>query len=131
MDTQSKAAAISFLLLLNACATTGQSTLLGATVGGVTGAALGQAHSQNSEGTATGAVIGAGLGAVMGFLSHMGKKKAEVKTEQPKPGSDEDTFPALTKPKLRSIWVPDKVEGNKYIKGHWIYVIENAGSWSP
>ena len=39
-------------------------------------------------------------------------------------------FPHLTKPKLRSMWVPDQIEGNKYIEGHFIYLIEDAGSWS-
>ena len=128
MDNQVKAAAMSCLLLLNGCATTTQSTLLGAAVGGVAGGALGQAQSQNSEGTMAGAAIGVGVGALLGFLSGKSKKKEEVKdTKLP---SDEDTFPALTKPKLRSMWVPDKVEGNKYIKGHWIYIIEDAGAWS-
>ncbi|PIU00997.1 MAG: hypothetical protein COT74_00350 [Bdellovibrionales bacterium CG10_big_fil_rev_8_21_14_0_10_45_34] len=129
MDNQTKAAVVSCLLFLNACATTTQSALLGAAVGGVAGGAIGQAQTQDSQGTLTGAAIGVGVGALMGFLSGKGKKKEDLKTEA-KTLSDEDTYPALTKPKLRSVWVPDKVEGNKYIKGHWIYVIEDAGSWS-
>jgi len=39
-------------------------------------------------------------------------------------------YPSLTKPKLRSMWVPDQIEGNKYIEGHYIYIIEDPGSWT-
>jgi uncharacterized membrane protein YebE (DUF533 family) len=128
MDINTKAIIASLFLFLNACATATQSTLLGAAVGGTVGATLGQAQSQNSQGTITGAAIGVGVGGLLGFLSHKDKKKDETKVESK---GSEDEFPALTKPKLRSMWVPDKVEGNKYIKGHWIYIIEDPGSWSP
>jgi hypothetical protein len=116
-------------LFLSACATSTHSALFGAAVGGGIGGGIGQLESKNFRGTASGMLIGASLGGLVGFLAH--KDQAKTTPEAPKsaePTSDE--FPALTKPKLRSMWVPDTIEGNKYIKGHFIYVIEDPGTWS-
>lgn len=115
-------------LILSGCATAPKSVLLGAAIGGASGAAIGQNQSHDSQGTMTGLAIGAGIGGIIGYLAHIGKK-TPAKTDSTT-SNDEYNFPDLTKPKLRSVWVPDKIEGNKYIKGHWIYVIEDAGSWS-
>lgn len=54
-------------------------------------------------------------------------KKQEVKTI---PQGEEDDAPALTKPKIRSFIVPDTIEGNKYIKAHRVYILEDPGSWT-
>ena len=32
----------------------------------------------------------------------------------------EDKSPALTSPKVRKVWVPEKIEGDKFIEGHWM-----------
>lgn len=116
-------------LLFTSCATTTQSALLGAAVGGGIGAGVGQLESKNFRGTATGLLIGAGVGGLVGLLSHKDQEKRPA-DELPAAKPDEAEFPPLTKPKLRSMWVPDKIEGNKYIKGHFIYVIEDPGNWS-
>ena len=55
---------------------------------------------------------------------------ASAPKRPPSSPKSEGIFPSLTKPKLRSMWVPDQIEGNKYIEGHFIYVIEDSGSWS-
>lgn len=128
MDIKIKTALLMMPLLLNACATATRSSILGAAIGGAAGGLVGQAQSQNSQGTVTGAVIGAGLGGLIGFLSHKEKKESGAKTDTS--NKVEDEFPSLIRPKLRSMWVPDTIEGNKYIKGHFIYIIEDAGSWS-
>ncbi|MBK9294890.1 MAG: glycine zipper 2TM domain-containing protein [Oligoflexia bacterium] len=128
MDIKVKTALLLMPILLNSCATATQSTLLGAAVGGTAGGLLGQAQTANSEGTLVGAAIGVGLGGLIGLLSHKEKKAEQNKIEST--SKDLDEFPALTRPKLRSIWVPDAIEGNKYIKGHYIYVIENPGTWT-
>lgn len=127
MDIKLKAALISLFLVLSGCATATRSTLLGTAVGGAIGGTLGQGTSHNSSGTAIGAVIGASLGSLLGYLSY--KSKKDIKGEQTTTNA-EDEFPSLTKPKLRSVWIPDRVEGNKYIRGHWMFVIEDPGAWS-
>tara|TARA_B110001454_G_scaffold122549_1_gene114452 strand:+ start:43191 stop:43589 length:399 start_codon:yes stop_codon:yes gene_type:complete len=116
-------------LILNACSTAPKSMLTGAIAGGVVGAGVGQAHSQNSGGTAVGAVVGMGLGSLIGYLSH----KDKIKTQEPKVLGDkpiEEWSPSITKPKIRSYMVPDTIDGNKYIKGHRVFVLESPGEWS-
>ena len=43
---------------------------------------------------------------------------------------DEDNPPSITKAKVKSFIVPDTIEGNKYIKSHRVFILEDAGSWS-
>ena len=38
--------------------------------------------------------------------------------------------PKLTRPKYRQVWVPAKIEGNRYIEGHRLYIIEDPGQWT-
>ena len=117
------------LLILTGCSTTTKSVLLGTAIGGVLGGAIGQNNSRNSEGTMTGVAVGSGLGALFGYLGDLDRQKKEAKTDV-KPNSPGEDFPSMTKPKLRSIWQPDRIEGNKYIRGHWIYVLDDPGSWT-
>lgn len=112
--------------MLSACATVEKSTLLGGAIGGAVGAGIGQHSSQNSQGTMIGLAVGAGLGSLIGYLSHKGKQSKAVKSEE----NGDDLLPLLTKPKIRSIVVPDSIEGNKYIKSHRVFILEDAGSWS-
>lgn len=116
-------------LILNACATAKKSTLLGAAIGGAIGGGMGQAHSKNSQGTVVGALIGAGLGSLIGYFGYSEKKKKELKTG-PKSKEEENLIPSITKPRIRSYIVPDTIEGNKYIKSHRIFILENPGAWS-
>ena len=100
--------------------------VLGAAVGGLAGGAIGQ--NQNSQGgAAVGAVVGAGLGSLISYLAFK-DKNAKATSEKPK--TLEDEFPFLTKPKIRSVIIPDTIEGNKFIKSHKVYILEDAGSWS-
>ena len=38
--------------------------------------------------------------------------------------------PSLTAPKVRKIWIPEKIEGDKYIEGHSMWILENTSVWS-
>ncbi len=115
-------------LSLSACSTATKSTLLGATIAGVVGGAIGQNHSHDSQGTAVGALIGAGLGSLIGYSSFNDSQKRDDKfTPAVK---EEDLSPLLTKPRIRSYVVPDTIEGNKYIKSHRVFILEDPGSWS-
>ena len=44
--------------------------------------------------------------------------------------TDEEKYPFLTRPEVRTLWVPDTVEGNRYIERHRVFVIEKNSSWS-
>lgn len=43
--------------------------------------------------------------------------------------SDTDS-PIVTSPEVHRIWVPDKIEGNKFVKGHFMFVIERGSVWT-
>ena len=55
------------------------------------------------------------------------KNKPDVKVGS---SPDESGEPSLTKPKVRTFVVPDTIEGNKYIKSHRVYILEDPGTWS-
>lgn len=38
--------------------------------------------------------------------------------------------PSLTAPKVSKVWVPEKIEGDKYIEGHYMWILEKTTSWS-
>jgi hypothetical protein len=51
-----------------------------------------------------------------------------------KPSSDksktkEEEAPSLIAPEVRRLWVPDKIENDQYVKGHFIYFIEKEAQW--
>lgn len=55
------------------------------------------------------------------------KNKADATSESNK---SEDKTPFLTSPKVRKVWIPEKIENEKYIEGHWMWVIERSTTWS-
>lgn len=112
-------------LLTSACATAPQSILLGAGTGAVAGGGIGLAIGQNATGAAIGAATGALTGSLIGYLLHKGKEK-----DQSASPADAEKYPFLTRPEVRTIWVPDAVEGNRYIERHRVFVIEKNSSWS-
>ena len=118
--------------LMSGCATSEDSTLLGAGVGmiigGGFGAAAGQADDNQVRAGAVGAVTGAAIGGLMGFLQHRDdvSKLAAAK----KFGGDGDALPSLSKPIVRKVWIPDRVEGDKFERGHFIYQIDRNSGWN-
>lgn len=129
MDKKILGAVLMLPLILNACATASGSVLLGAAVGGTAGGVIGQSDSRNATGTAIGALIGAGLGSLIGYAAYSDKQKKDSSVK-PKTEDALDLTPSLTKPRVRSYMVPDSIEGNKYIKSHRVFILEDPGSWS-
>ncbi len=121
------AGAAAAVLLMSACATAPQSILLGVSSGAVAGGGVGLAIGQNATGAAIGAATGALTGGLIGFLLHKGKEKDQASSTS---GTDAEKYPFLTRPEVRTIWVPDAVEGNRYIERHRVFVIEKNSSWS-
>lgn len=117
-------------LMATACSTSPKSILAGGISGGVSGALIGQQQSGNSEGTAIGALIGAGIGSLIGYLSYNEKQKKEISKQPLEKELPEDWTPFITKPKIRSYIVPDTIEGNKFIKSHRVFILEDGSQWS-
>lgn len=118
-------------LLLVGCATARDSMILGASMGAATGSGVGNLSTEHSaQGTAIGALIGAGLGAAFGYLGHKAYQQKEGLRQAMSQGSEKPKDPKLTQPRYRSIWVPDKIEGDRYIEGHRAFIIEETGKWT-
>ena len=129
-----KVISVIFALAMSGCSTLKESTLLGVGVGSVIGAGVGAAagspRGNENRGAMTGAAVGAALGGLMGFLDHKERAKKEALKIGSGHGASNSEAPFLTKPKVQRVWVPEKIEGDKYISGHWMYVIERPSVWS-
>ena len=123
---------VSSISYLCSCASVQRSTILGAALGGVSIGAAGSmiAGDQHRErGVVVGSVIGATLGGVIGYLAYKSKDRNDVEKAASLNPLSPNT-PLLTSPKVRRVWVPAKIEGEKYIDGHYMFVIEKTSGWS-
>lgn len=50
-------------------------------------------------------------------------KNASSKKNEPK-------VPSLRGTEVKTIWIPDRIEGNRYEEGHFIHLIDKPASWS-
>lgn len=118
--------------LLMGCSTMRDSLLLGGTMGAAAGGLVGnQASNHDAKGTAIGAATGAAFGALFGYLGHKEEKRKEqerqaqanaLKGSKPK-------YPSVSTPEVRAIWVPDKIENDQFVSGHYIYVIDKPATF--
>ena len=118
----------------------GKSVGFGTAVGAGTGAALGGIvdPGKNGQYRTRNVIIGAGVGALAGGLTgaaihENGERDKELaylkgKEAQRKTSKDQPT-PSLQQPKVKSIWVESKVVGNRYIEGHFEYIITEPTRW--
>ncbi len=117
-------------LALSGCATMEKSVLLGAGTMGAIGTGVGAAAGNNVGSALLGLGIGAVFGGFMGFAGH---KDQEEKTRLAKSGTkktEDSKVPSLTSPEVRRVWVPERIDGGKFIEGHYMYVIERNSVWS-
>lgn len=64
------------------------------------------------------------------FVACASTKKPGENKDTNNTNQNKDKVPALTMPKVRKVWVPDKIENDKYIEGHWMWVLERTSTWS-
>jgi hypothetical protein len=129
---------LSAMLLQTGCSSMGKSVGLGSAIGAGTGAAIGGILSQDGKYRTRNVIIGAGVGAIAGGfagnaihesnekdkeLSYLKGKEAQRKSS--KAGNP----PSLQQPKVEAIWVESKVQGNRYIEGHFEYIITESTRW--
>lgn len=43
--------------------------------------------------------------------------------------NESKSTPKLSQAKYKTIWVPDKIEGDRFIEGHRVHIIEESGRW--
>ena len=61
--------------------------------------------------------------------SSQSKKSGPAISNPEKIEFDESDSPLLKSPKVKKYWQQDKIEGKKFIKGHWVYEIEEQSIW--
>ena len=83
-------------------------------------------------------IIGAGLGAIAGGFAgqHVYENQEREKEiaylkgkEAQRKSSDLKSVPALQQPKVEALWVESKVVGNRYVDGHFEYIITEPTRW--
>lgn len=129
MSIKTSPALISIALLAGSgCATFRTGTWIGAGAGGSVGALSGAAigsPDQALEGAAIGIFTGAIIGGVIGTLLD----RSETAPPSKEKNSKEEKTPRLSNPEIRRIWQPDKIEGDRYIEGHYLFLKEKEASW--
>lgn len=125
------------LIYTTGCSTLKESVFTGAAIGGVAGGAIGNGQGRGKHRNVTtrnGLLIGAVLGGTIAYLAHK-NKKIKVKTNKTpnvklSKKKVEENYPKLTRPKVKKVWIKDKVIGNRFIKGHWEFIIEENSQWN-
>lgn len=121
------------------CATQGKSLGMGAGIGAGAGAIAGGIADPGKDGEhrTRNVIVGSALGGVAGvvaggLLYDAGEDKRRAGYEAGKKAGSKPqsgTMPALSQPKVEARWVDSKVIGNRYVEGHFEYVIVEPIRW--
>ncbi len=127
------------MILTAGCTTTNKSVGLGGAVGAGTGAILGGIvdPGKNGEFRTRNIVIGAALGGMAGMITGSvihkqmdeQKKEAFLKGQASTPPPQNGMAPALTQVKVRTDWIEGHAVGNRFVDGHFEYIIEDSPRW--
>ncbi len=123
------------LVFITGCATQSTSRVAGVAIGSVGGAAIGGVLSADGKSQTRNVIIGATLGGVAGGLmgDHFYNKKEQEKKDAFLKGQRAATAqgqaPNVKPPKVETYWIEGKVVGNRYIEGHYEYVISEPSRW--
>jgi malic enzyme len=126
-------------VFMSACATREKSIGLGSSLGAGMGAALGGIMNPGKNGqyrtrnVIVGATVGAIAGGFTGSTLHDQKeqeKEIALLKSQKNAASRSPAVPELQQPKVEAYWVESKAVGNKWIEGHYEYVISEPTRWA-
>jgi len=130
---------IAFTLAMVGCATQNKSAGLGGAIGAGTGAVLGGIADpgKNNELRTRNVVVGAALGGMAGLIAgsvlheetEKQKKEAFLKGRASAPQAEQGAVPSLKNPKVETRWIEGRIQGNRYIDGHFEYIIVEPARW--
>ncbi|HXH30975.1 MAG TPA: hypothetical protein VNJ01_09200 [Bacteriovoracaceae bacterium] len=125
--------------LIGGCSSRGKSIGFGGALGAGMGAALGGIvdPGKNGQYRTRNVIVGATVGAIAGGFTGMSlheqkdqeKELARLK-EKAKSDSRAPTPPSLEQPKVEAHWVESKAVGNRWVEGHYEYVITEPTRWT-
>ncbi|MDZ4661259.1 MAG: hypothetical protein SGJ18_06520 [Pseudomonadota bacterium] len=131
--------ALSLVMLSIGCATANKSAGFGGAIGAGTGALLGGIADPGKNGeyrtrnVFVGATLGGMAGLITGSVIHKEmdeqKKEAFLKGRASSPPQQAGVMPSLTQAKVRTEWIESRVSGNRFVEGHFEYVIEEPSRW--
>jgi hypothetical protein len=126
-------------IVLQSCATSGQSTRLGGGIGAATGAIVGGLADPGKDGeyrtrnVIVGTAVGGLAGIVAGSTLHnhidSQNKAAFDKGKQSSPSQPLSRMPTLKEPRVETKWVESRVVGNRYVEGHFEHHIVEGSRW--
>lgn len=131
---------VALLAFGSGCATQGKSMGLGGSIGAGTGAILGGIADPGKKGEfrtrniVIGAALGGLAGTVTGAAIHNNTEKEKElayykgRESKSKSGSG-GSMPSLQQPEVEAKWVEGKIVGNRFIDGHYEYVITQPARW--
>lgn len=132
-------AAFGLAMMTSGCATQNKSAGLGGMIGAGTGAVLGGIADPggNGEYRTRNVIVGSALGGMGGLIAgsvihdemEFQKKDAFLKGRASAPQVTTGAMPSLKNPKVESQWIEGRVVGNRYIEGHFEYVITEPARW--
>ena len=131
--------ALSLVMFSPGCTTTNKSVGLGGAIGAGTGAMLGGIADPGKDGefrtrnVIVGTFLGGMAGMITGSVLHREmdeqKKEAFLKGRSSSPPPQAGVMPSLSQAKVRTEWVESRVSGNRFVEGHFEYVIEEPSRW--
>ncbi|MDZ4660166.1 MAG: hypothetical protein SGJ18_00970 [Pseudomonadota bacterium] len=131
---------IAFSLAIVGCATQSKSIGFGGAIGAGGGAMLGGIADpgKNGEYRTRNVIVGAALGGMAGMVAgsvihentEKQKQEAFAKGQASAPKKSQGEMPSLKNPKVEARWVDAKSAGNRYIEGHWEYIIIEPARWN-
>jgi uncharacterized protein YcfJ len=128
-------------IMVSGCATQTKSTALGGAIGAGTGAALGGIVDPGKHGEyrTRNVIIGSAVGGIAGafagssLFENNEKKKQEAYENGQKNAkaalTKQGNMPELKNPKVEARWIEGKIVGNRYIDGHFEYIIIEPAHW--
>ena len=135
-------------VFLSGCSSMNRSLSLGTVGGTVTGTFMGAAIARKDKpkNAAKCALIGGLMGAAAGYFIHKGLDKRDEKTRrellfnlesfgisEPRQRQKvrDGGNPSLSKPVVDSQWVETRIEGNRLIEAHRVWIIKENPKWVP
>lgn len=49
--------------------------------------------------------------------------------KKPATNGDKKLPPSLRNAEVKTLWIPDKIEADRYEEGHYLYIIEKPATW--
>lgn len=130
---------IAITFLVSGCSTYNKSIGAGGAIGAGTGALIGGIADPGKKGelrtrnVLIGATLGGMTGMVAGSLIHKesekSKKEAFLAGQKSAVPANPGTMPNLSTPRVETHWIEGRVQGNRYIEGHFEYVIVEPARW--